>query len=138
MSDGVVVIPGHGVFVPEALTPLLFEALRQNKDPGLAGLREMTWQVSIARAARRARSSAPGTTGAFAPASMSAKSSMTVSLAAQTLGVSPRRVRQLLTAGKLTGRQDGQGIWHVDREAVRGRLDAEVSSGARVSAGSGG
>lgn len=43
---------------------------------------------------------------------------MSTARAADTLGVSPRRVRQLLDAGVLTGRRAGR-VWLVDVDSVR-------------------
>lgn len=50
-----------------------------------------------------------------------------VRAAAEALGVSPRRVRQLLTSGELAGQQDRTGRWSVNVDDLH-RLEAERSA----------
>lgn len=58
--------------------------------------------------------------------------SLTVAEAAEQLGVSPRRIRQLLEAGRLTGRKSTAG-WLIDLSSLRGRKSLEVRAGRALS-----
>lgn len=95
----------------------------------LADLREAAAQAQAATEAGSAEAvpaPPPGGSVMEADSGGTAPAEIDTSAAAEALGVSPRRVCQLLASGDLSGRQDRTGRWHVHVDDLH-RLTAERS-----------
>lgn len=115
-----VILPGAGLWVPEAACALLAHALRGERHPVLAGLRRGAYEVAVTRTDRAARAAGDAT-------------GLDVAQAAALLGVTPGRVRQLAASGDLGGYKHA-GRWFISRQSVERRLHGDstrAGAGAR-------
>jgi len=135
-------ITGPAILLPLELAPFVDAAIKMHADERWRlnrvempeAERDLAAVVSSAAAVVRQRAMIAGTAsrGKPSPPAALAGSDSHAGAASQTddvdtaqaaalLGVSSRRVRQLLSIGELTGRRDEAGQWRVDRDSVIGR-----------------
>ncbi len=129
--SAVVYIPGSAVIVPYDRTAEVWNQLqdvlkdqRQPLPPLVAALLEDLRRASRECAAERhqrladlARGSTPAPFTVAAP-SFTPSQSITAQEAAAQLGVSQQRITSLARAGRLRGRQDQRGTWHLDPHSI--------------------
>lgn len=118
----------RGVVVPPELAAPVLRALIRDFTTQTRNGRSVPRELAeLARALHLAAETAAGRP--VDPPAVSARGSeperpgrlITTAGAARLIGCTPRRVRQLLAAGRLAGEQvDGHGTWMVDAGSVRG------------------
>jgi hypothetical protein len=127
-------VPGAGVIVPVELAAILrleLETALKKPTPGqtstLAALQANVTKAAIdtrrerhQRLAEQAKGCPPAPF-TLAPAGFTQPQSdwsMTAQEAAAQLGISQQRITHLARAGRLHGRQDRRGTWHLDPQSV--------------------